>query len=48
MGAWVLLEPNKEQQTEGEVRGGGQNKSQVSWEVPLKKEDPRSAVAGEP
>ena len=32
MSAWVLLEPDKEEQTEGAVGGGGQN-SEVSWEV---------------
>ena len=25
VGAWVLLEPDKEEQTEGAVGGGGQN-----------------------
>ena len=28
--AWVLLEPNKEEQKEGEVEGGGVNNSQVT------------------
>ena len=47
VGAWVLLQPNKEEHTEDSVEGGGRTtvKSQ-SWEAQLKKEDPQSALAG--